>query len=796
MDSSSSKPPEGPIDETLGNVGSGWEDAMADIFESGSGASAPSAAAAAAALPSPMEEGEAATTTATATATPEEEGDLLDDIFCTGASPTAVAAVETNTTFDFFDDQPPALSPSLAPLSPTPTAVAAVETTTTFDFFDDQPPALSPNLAPLSPAQFSIFDQEPDLQLSPTSFEAPVLSSTDLNSAPQPPPEMELSEDPWAPLVSESTESEAPMDEAIDILSSQPPSLRKETPVEESIPLVPEPVVSFPVEQTAPMESKPLAPEPVAHVPVEKTVPIESKSLVPESAAPIRVEKIKEPVMSAPMAMESKPVVPEPVAPVPIDKTKEPVIVAIAPSESPAIIKSVTTPLDEKVEPKSSIDGDEQPKPSVIDVDAVPSDEVPETTPFDIMESAPYIEPEKAPSMDEATANDDDEKEDKFDMDDNHNHAPHIPSDAHSKLSVRSDGDLSDYVTQFTQDKPNMDDLDDILGPMKDDDPSLLERLDNSASTTPKSPSNDKSVDVLYTILSEESSKPDYEKKVLLEEASLTEVEGSTAPKTVEPFVPVTTTPGPPLAEMQQTKQPPPVPMPSSPAPAAAPPAPPVEEQPPGEKPLNRIVASLDNFVPMMGTGLPQPVLTPAVVTQKPPPIYPAPSSSTVGDASFRTSPSGTAVSVLSGSGSFWSAGPLSKSIFSEGMPDNDNQAATRMAARKQAPAPISTLTNQEESFDNEPMQGGRLWEAAQLEATIIEARPTSPEASRFAESIMARTRSRADPNAVVSNSASLDRAGTLAMNVTPSRIYNTHISYTLLKPILTYFLVAVSSII
>jgi hypothetical protein len=60
--------------------------------------------------------------------------------------------------------------------------------------------------------------------------------------------------------------------------------------------------------------------------------------------------------------MESKPVVPEPVAPrlfQSIRLKKLLLAVAIAPSKSFAIIKSVTTtPLDDKVQLKSSVDGE------------------------------------------------------------------------------------------------------------------------------------------------------------------------------------------------------------------------------------------------------------------------------------------------------------------------------------------------------------------------------------------------------------------------------------------------------
>ena len=110
---------------------------------------------------------------------------------------------------------------------------------------------------------------------------------------------------------------------------------------------------------------------------------------------------------------------------------------------------------------------------------------------------------------------------------------------------------------------------------------------------------------------------------------------------------------------------------------------------------------------------------------------------------------------------------------MTEGMPDIENNNVMKMtASRKQAPTPVSkTNQDKKESFDDEPTQGGHLWEAAQLEANKTEARPTTPESSRFAESIMARIRSRADPNAVISNSASLDRAGALAMNAKSSKV-------------------------
>eukprot|EP00339_Tiarina_fusa_P025758 CAMPEP_0117072254 /NCGR_PEP_ID=MMETSP0472-20121206/50855_1 /TAXON_ID=693140 ORGANISM="Tiarina fusus, Strain LIS" /NCGR_SAMPLE_ID=MMETSP0472 /ASSEMBLY_ACC=CAM_ASM_000603 /LENGTH=1085 /DNA_ID=CAMNT_0004796281 /DNA_START=84 /DNA_END=3341 /DNA_ORIENTATION=+ len=62
------------------------------------------------------------------------------------------------------------------------------------------------------------------------------------------------------------------------------------------------------------------------------------------------------------------------------------------------------------------------------------------------------------------------------------------------------------------------------------------------------------------------------------------------------------------------------------------------------------------------------------------------------------------------------------------------------------------------ESDVSEESRGGRLWELANKEAERQVTKPLSPESSRFAESLMARTRSRADPDALVNSSASIDR--------------------------------------
>jgi hypothetical protein len=173
---------------------------------------------------------------------------------------------------------------------------------------------------------------------------------------------------------------------------------------------------------------------------------------------------------------------------------------------------------------------------------------------------------EKAPSMDEAGAKEEEEEEDKFD--DSH-YVPNIRS-GDSKLSCMSDRDLSDYVRDYANQLVQaIDDLDDILRPMKDDDdPSLLEEFD--VPSTPMPPSNDKSADLLLAVLSEESKVDN--KKLL--EASQKEMEGlmaNKAPEPAESSFPVIT-PGPFMSEMRQQRQAPsPVPM-SSPVTAGAPP--------------------------------------------------------------------------------------------------------------------------------------------------------------------------------------------------------------------------------
>ena len=53
--------------------------------------------------------------------------------------------------------------------------------------------------------------------------------------------------------------------------------------------------------------------------------------------------------------------------------------------------------------------------------------------------------------------------------------------------------------------------------------------------------------------------------------------------------------------------------------------------------------------------------------------------------------------------------------------------------------------------------EGGRMWREAELQAASSKDRPLSPRAKKFAESIMLRTRSRADPNALLNNSSNIE---------------------------------------
>lgn len=62
-------------------------------------------------------------------------------------------------------------------------------------------------------------------------------------------------------------------------------------------------------------------------------------------------------------------------------------------------------------------------------------------------------------------------------------------------------------------------------------------------------------------------------------------------------------------------------------------------------------------------------------------------------------------------------------------------------------------------SIDESFSEGGRMWREAQIQAANSKDKPLSPRAKKFAESIMARTRSRADPDSLLNNSATSEAA-------------------------------------
>jgi hypothetical protein len=66
----------------------------------------------------------------------------------------------------------------------------------------------------------------------------------------------------------------------------------------------------------------------------------------------------------------------------------------------------------------------------------------------------------------------------------------------------------------------------------------------------------------------------------------------------------------------------------------------------------------------------------------------------------------------------------------------------------------ICSIDGSEDANDS---KGGRMWQEAQLQADSSKDRELSPRAKNFAESIMARTRSRADTNALLNNSSNIE---------------------------------------
>ena len=62
-----------------------------------------------------------------------------------------------------------------------------------------------------------------------------------------------------------------------------------------------------------------------------------------------------------------------------------------------------------------------------------------------------------------------------------------------------------------------------------------------------------------------------------------------------------------------------------------------------------------------------------------------------------------------------------------------------------------------DQSIDDDDSKGGRMWQAAHVQASRNKDRPLSPRAKKFAETILARTRSRADPDALLGHYSNLD---------------------------------------
>eukprot|EP00751_Fragilariopsis_kerguelensis_P003382 CAMPEP_0170818988 /NCGR_PEP_ID=MMETSP0733-20121128/41132_1 /TAXON_ID=186038 /ORGANISM="Fragilariopsis kerguelensis, Strain L26-C5" /LENGTH=1049 /DNA_ID=CAMNT_0011179343 /DNA_START=51 /DNA_END=3200 /DNA_ORIENTATION=+ len=77
--------------------------------------------------------------------------------------------------------------------------------------------------------------------------------------------------------------------------------------------------------------------------------------------------------------------------------------------------------------------------------------------------------------------------------------------------------------------------------------------------------------------------------------------------------------------------------------------------------------------------------------------------------------------------------------------------------SRKVGAATALASVSKDEPDDDDGSKGGRMWQAAQLQANSSKNRPLSPRAKKFADSIMARTRSCADPDALLNNVSNVD---------------------------------------
>lgn len=60
-------------------------------------------------------------------------------------------------------------------------------------------------------------------------------------------------------------------------------------------------------------------------------------------------------------------------------------------------------------------------------------------------------------------------------------------------------------------------------------------------------------------------------------------------------------------------------------------------------------------------------------------------------------------------------------------------------------------------TYSSDEYEGGRMWREAEIEAANSKDKPLSPRSKKFAESILSRLQSRADPNALVNNSSAIE---------------------------------------
>ena len=67
------------------------------------------------------------------------------------------------------------------------------------------------------------------------------------------------------------------------------------------------------------------------------------------------------------------------------------------------------------------------------------------------------------------------------------------------------------------------------------------------------------------------------------------------------------------------------------------------------------------------------------------------------------------------------------------------------------------TLSAAHATYSIDEYEGGRMWREAEIEAANSKDKPLSPRAKKFAESILSRLQSRADPNALVNNSSAIE---------------------------------------